>query len=125
MDIHDLTAAFALDALDEHETREYEAHLAQCERCREELSRLSESAGALAWAVDAHGPPSAFREGILDAAAPARPMLPRSRPSPTRRHAGSRSREAAGSSPSIRPDRACSSSIACRRPPPGRRTRPG
>jgi len=29
MDIHDLTAAFALDALDEHETREYEAHLTE------------------------------------------------------------------------------------------------
>ena len=69
MDIHDLTAAFALDALDEHETREYEAHLAQCERCRKELSRLSESAGALAWAVDAHVPPSALRERILDTAA--------------------------------------------------------
>ena len=30
MDIHDLTAAYALDALDADETREYEAHLAQC-----------------------------------------------------------------------------------------------
>ena len=48
MDIHDLTAAYALDALDEHEAREFEAHLAQCERCRDELARLSESAAALA-----------------------------------------------------------------------------
>ncbi len=69
MDIHDLTAAYALDALDEHEAREFEAHLAQCERCRDELARLSESAAALAWAVDPHVPPSALRERILDAAA--------------------------------------------------------
>ena len=57
MDIHDLTAAYALDALDADETREYEAHLAQCVRCRADLSTLSESATALAWAVDAPAPP--------------------------------------------------------------------
>ena len=28
--IHELTAAYALDALDEREEREYEAHLARC-----------------------------------------------------------------------------------------------
>jgi anti-sigma-K factor RskA len=69
MDLHDLTAAYALDALDAHETREYEAHLAQCERCRDELSALSESATALAWAVDSPVPPVALRDRILDAAA--------------------------------------------------------
>jgi len=58
MDIHDLTAAYALDALDADETREYEAHLAQCVRCRADLSTLSESATALAWAVDAPPPPA-------------------------------------------------------------------
>jgi anti-sigma factor RsiW len=35
-DLHDLTAAYALDALDPDEAREYEAHLARCERCRAE-----------------------------------------------------------------------------------------
>jgi anti-sigma-K factor RskA len=69
MDIHDLTAAYALDALDADETREYEAHLAQCVRCRADLSTLSESATALAWAVDAPPPPSDLRERILSAAA--------------------------------------------------------
>jgi anti-sigma factor RsiW len=80
MDIHDLTAAYALDALDEHETREYEAHLSQCEHCRDELAVLSESATALAWAVDAPVPPAALRDRILDAAAAERvnvvPLLP-------------------------------------------------
>jgi anti-sigma-K factor RskA len=69
MDLHELTAAYALDALDEHETREYEAHLSQCERCRDELSALSESATALAWAVDSPAPPSALRDRIMNAAA--------------------------------------------------------
>jgi len=69
MDVHDLTAAYALDALDADETRDYEAHLAQCERCREELSALSEPATALAWAVDAPVPPAALRGRILAAAA--------------------------------------------------------
>lgn len=69
MDLHELTAAYALDALDAHETREYEAHLSQCERCRDELSTLSESATALAWAVDSPIPPAALRDRILDAAA--------------------------------------------------------
>ena len=34
--LHDLTAAYALDALDSDEAREYEAHLARCEQCRAE-----------------------------------------------------------------------------------------
>jgi anti-sigma-K factor RskA len=69
MDLHDLTAAYALDALDADETKAYEAHLAQCEQCREELSSLSASATALAWAVDATPPPPALRERILATAA--------------------------------------------------------
>lgn len=69
MDLHDLTAAYALDALDADETKAYEAHLAQCEQCREELTSLSASATALAWAVDAPPPPAALRERILATAA--------------------------------------------------------
>lgn len=69
MDVHDLTAAYALDALDAAETETYEAHLAGCDRCREELSSLRESAGALAWATEAPAPPARLRAAILDAAA--------------------------------------------------------
>lgn len=69
MDVHELTAAYALDALDADETQAYEAHLAQCEECRAELGQLSESAAALAWAVDAPPPPVALRGRILEAAA--------------------------------------------------------
>ena len=54
--LHDLTAAYALDALDPQERREYEAHLARCERCRDELASLSDTATSLAYAVDPASP---------------------------------------------------------------------
>jgi anti-sigma-K factor RskA len=68
-ELHDLTAAYALDALDADEAEAYEAHLARCERCRAELATLTETAGALAWAVDAPAPPPGLRARVLDAAA--------------------------------------------------------
>jgi anti-sigma factor RsiW len=67
MDTHDLTAAYALHALDDAERERYEEHLAQCERCREELAELTESASALAWAVESPVPPPELRARILDA----------------------------------------------------------
>ena len=63
--VHDLTAAYAVDALDAQEAREYERHLANCERCQRELAELSEGAAALAFATDAPAPPLALRENIL------------------------------------------------------------
>jgi anti-sigma-K factor RskA len=69
MDVHDLTAAYALDALDGDERDGYEAHLAQCERCRGELATLGEATTALALAVPAPAPPARLRSRILDAAA--------------------------------------------------------
>ena len=66
--IHDLTAAYALDALEPGESRAYEEHLAGCERCREELASLQATAGSLAYAVEPATPPAELRERILDAA---------------------------------------------------------
>jgi anti-sigma-K factor RskA len=63
--IHDLTAAYALDALDSDEAREYEAHLAHCERCRSELASLSVTATSLAYATESPAPPAELRERIL------------------------------------------------------------
>jgi anti-sigma-K factor RskA len=67
--VHDLTAAYALDALDPEDAREYEVHLARCERCREELAELSQVAGALAFASEAPAPPPELRARILQEAA--------------------------------------------------------
>ena len=69
MDVHDLTAAYALDALGQDERETYEAHLAQCARCREELAGLGETASALAFGVVSPTPPPRLRERILTTAA--------------------------------------------------------
>jgi anti-sigma-K factor RskA len=68
LDVHDLTAAYALDALSPEETAAYEQHLGQCERCREELASLSEATTALAFGAVAPAPPARLRASILDAA---------------------------------------------------------
>jgi anti-sigma-K factor RskA len=69
MDLHDLTAAYAVDALDGDEAEAYERHLSQCAECREQLAELNEAATALAFATVAPVPPVRLRASILDAAA--------------------------------------------------------
>ena len=46
--IHELTAGYALDALDPDDHARFEEHLAACDRCREELAAFWQVAGALA-----------------------------------------------------------------------------
>ena len=80
-DLHELTAAYALDALDAHEAEVYEAHLAQCERCRDELAALAKPVAALAWGGGPATPPPALRARILEAAAAERTnVVPLRRP---------------------------------------------
>ncbi|HZT94129.1 MAG TPA: anti-sigma factor [Gaiellaceae bacterium] len=69
MDLHDLTAAYALDALDPEEAEAYERHLSQCEECREQLAELNGRAASLAFGTVAPAPPARLRASILDAAA--------------------------------------------------------
>lgn len=78
--IHDLTAAYVLDALAPVELEAFEAHLATCERCREEVAELAASAGALAYAVPPVAPPAGLRGRILDAARAERPNVVPLRP---------------------------------------------
>jgi anti-sigma-K factor RskA len=49
--IHELSAAYALHALDPDEERTYEDHLAHCAECRNEVASFQEVAGELAHAV--------------------------------------------------------------------------
>ena len=63
--IHELTAGYALDALDPEERSAYEAHLAGCEQCRQELSSFWETTEALAVAASGPAPSPALRERIL------------------------------------------------------------
>lgn len=69
MDAHDLTAAYALDALDPEEAEAYERHLSRCDECREQLAELNEAAASLAFGAVAPAPPTRLRRSILEAAA--------------------------------------------------------
>ena len=66
--IHELTAGYALDALDADERWAYETHLADCERCREELTSFWETTEALAVAASGPAPSPELRGRILAAA---------------------------------------------------------
>jgi anti-sigma factor RsiW len=78
--MHDLTAAYVLDALDPKEAREYEEHLATCERCRAELAQLGGAASALAFAVESPAPSDELRSQILARARAERPNVVPLRP---------------------------------------------
>jgi anti-sigma factor RsiW len=75
MDLHDLTAGYALDALDPDERERYEEHLASCESCREELQEFWQVAGALGRAAGGPTPPESLRERILQQARDERPNV--------------------------------------------------
>jgi anti-sigma factor RsiW len=63
--VHELTAGYALDALDADKRSAYEAHLAGCERCQQELESFWETTAALAVAASGPEPSSALRKRIL------------------------------------------------------------
>jgi anti-sigma factor RsiW len=67
-DLHELTAAYALDALDDDERRAYEAHLSECGRCRADLRELGETVGALALAAEGPAPSDGLRDRVVAAA---------------------------------------------------------
>jgi anti-sigma-K factor RskA len=64
--IHDLAAAYALDALDDSERSEFEEHLAGCKQCSEELEGLSDAAAALAYVPEGPAPPAELRQRLLE-----------------------------------------------------------
>lgn len=73
-DHHDLTAAYALDALDEEERTAYEAHLDECPECIEELAEFAPVVEALASGVESPAP-AGLRVSVMDAIA-STPQLP-------------------------------------------------
>jgi anti-sigma-K factor RskA len=83
-DPHSLAAAYALHALDESEEREFEQHLAGCDRCRQELVGLREAAAALAYAPEGPTPPPGLRQRILEQARAERPNVVPLKPRRTR-----------------------------------------
>jgi anti-sigma-K factor RskA len=74
--LHELSAAYALDALDDADRRSFEAHLAGCPRCREDVASFRETAAALARDAEPLAPPEALERRILTAARSERSVLP-------------------------------------------------
>jgi anti-sigma-K factor RskA len=81
-EIHELSAAYALDALEGKDLEAFEEHLAHCAECRENVATFQRVASELAYDVEAPEPPAGLRGRILDQAAAERPKvvsLPRRR----------------------------------------------
>ncbi|MDN5767804.1 MAG: anti-sigma factor [Humibacillus sp.] len=62
-EIHELSGAYAVDALDDVERARFERHLADCPACRDEVESLSVAAAELS--VTETAPPASLRAGVL------------------------------------------------------------
>lgn len=82
-EIHALSGAYAVDAVDDLERSRFERHLAACAECRVEVASLRATTVVLA-AGTAANPPDALRERVLSAIATVRPLPPEI-PAPTHR----------------------------------------
>jgi anti-sigma factor RsiW len=63
-EIHESTGSYALDALDEAELAEFEAHLAACGNCSQEVAEFHETAAELTRFTET-APPLALRDTVL------------------------------------------------------------
>lgn len=75
IDIHTLSGAYAVDALDDDERAAFERHLMACEACRTEVQDLREAAATLAETV-ATPPSEALRARVLADIGTVRPLAP-------------------------------------------------
>src|SRR6266536_2260843 len=66
-DLHELSALYALDALDAGDRARYEAHLDECARSRDDVASFRETAASLALLPEGQAPPDALRARVLDA----------------------------------------------------------
>jgi anti-sigma-K factor RskA len=80
-DIHALSGAYAVDALDHSERTEFEEHLAGCDECRAEVSSFRETTARLAEA-EAETPPTSLRDSVLAGIGQVRPLPPETTTSP-------------------------------------------
>jgi anti-sigma-K factor RskA len=74
-EIHALSGAYAVDALDPDERAQFERHLAACTACQAEVASLRETSALLAGDVEAD-PPAALRDSVLAAISTVRPLAP-------------------------------------------------
>jgi anti-sigma-K factor RskA len=74
-DIHALSGAYALDALDDTERAEFEQHLAECAECRAEVASFRETTALMAES-ETETPPPSLRHGVLAGISQIRPLPP-------------------------------------------------
>ncbi len=74
-DIHSLSGAYVVDALDDAERLEFEAHLRDCAACQREVAELAAVTEALAEEV-AEVPPPSLKADVLAAIDTVRPLPP-------------------------------------------------
>jgi Anti-sigma-K factor rskA/Putative zinc-finger len=74
-DIHSLSGAYAVDAVDEVERARFEAHLAACPTCQSEVRGLQGAAGELP-AATLTSPPASLRTSVLAGISQVRPLPP-------------------------------------------------
>lgn len=74
-EVHTLTGAYVCDALDETERAPFEAHLAQCPACSQEVAELRETVARLGMAA-ATDPPARMRAAVDAAIAVTRQLPP-------------------------------------------------
>ncbi len=75
-DIHTLSGAYAIDAVDDIERAQFERHLEACEECRKEVDSLRGAATQLSLLFQMT-PPERMREQVLQGIAAVRPLPPR------------------------------------------------
>jgi anti-sigma-K factor RskA len=83
-DIHALSGAYAVDALDDLERERFERHLAECAECRAEVDSLREAGATLA-ETSTTTPPAALRESVLSGISAVRPLPPMADSAPASR----------------------------------------
>jgi anti-sigma-K factor RskA len=74
-EIHALSGAYAVDALDDLERARFERHLSGCAECRAEVASLREAAALLS-ETTASAPPADLRDRVLAGIATVRPLPP-------------------------------------------------
>ena len=75
IDIHQLAAAYALDAVDERERAEFEAHYPTCAICRPELAGFRETLSQVAASV-AVDPPASLKSSVMTEIGTTRQLSP-------------------------------------------------
>ena len=74
-DMHPLSGAYAVDALDDIERARFERHLAECPDCTAEVASLREAAAMLSHSAET-GPSADLRAKVLAEISTVRPLPP-------------------------------------------------